>query len=882
MVKIVKKRALSPIWLLPIFAAIIGIWLLFNNVVNAKENITIHFTNAQSIIPDKTRILYKGVMIGKVKKIQFDSKSGVNVTAQIAANATFMLKKQTQFWLVSAKIGLTSISGLDTLLSGSYINILPGNGPNSRHFIAISNQPVLAPHQALLISLQSKNARSISEHTPIFYKKIKVGNVMQVHLNSSGQLINIKAYINKKYSHLVKEDTKFWNISGITANITTAGLQVKSDSLASIIAGGITFSSPEKSKKMQQNIKKTYRLYDNIEQAKAGLKIELVLHNTNNLSAGASIIFKGFKIGQITKINYINAQKLFIATAIINPQFTPMVTKGAQFWLEKPTLSFSKIKNIANIITGNYIAFSGNDTHIKQPPATRFIVQGSHNSTASSAKLTLITNNATGLNAGDSVYYKGIKIGNISALIVSANGQFIKTTINIQTQYQYLVSSNSQFYLLTGLHVNASILKGIDIHSVPLDNIINGGIGLYNKLPVTKKSKQKPLKKAIKFRLYSSLSMAKLGKKVFIPAKYIVVVSKVLPSVTTGSPVYYHKFPIGKISSFTINKSGLMHTKLLIKGEYKHLIDNKSIFWNVSGLKINAGLSGLKIEAESLLSITAGGIAVAQGNKNIRNRLKDGTYKLFDSFAQATQKLTDITLTFDQAYDLKIGSQVRLKGLTIGKITALTLNKNNKVETSIQIDQKYSQKVARKGTQFWIIRSEISLSGAKNLSTLISGVYLNVLPGTGVKTTKFKGESGAPKLKTENVGLPIELLAVNAGSTIIGSPVYHRQIKIGEVIDKKLTKNSSAVKIILNIYPQYSHLIRTNSIFWPAYGFNLNVGITGISLKSNSLASIIKGGINMTTTDKEPLHPEAQSFTLFKMKKEIDTDWLKWQLVIPN
>jgi paraquat-inducible protein B len=99
--------------------------------------------------------------------------------------------------------------------------------------------------------------------------------------------------------------------------------------------------------------------------------------------------------------------------------------------------------------------------------------------------------------------------------------------------------------------------------------------------------------------------------------------------------------------------------------------------WNVSGLTVNAGISGVKIKAESLLSIAAGGIAVDQGNKNIKNRFKDGTYKLFDSFAQATQKPTNITLTFDQAHDLIVGSQVRLKGLAIGTITALTLNKNN-------------------------------------------------------------------------------------------------------------------------------------------------------------------------------------------------------------
>lgn len=882
MVKIVKKRGFSPIWLLPLFTAIIGIWLLFNNIVNARKTITIHFLSAQSIIPDKTRVLYKGVKIGKVKKIQFDIKGGVDVTAQIEPDATFMLKKQTKFWLVSAKINSISISGLDTFLTGSYINMSPGNGPDSTHFIAISKQPVLAPHDALLISLQSTNARSISSNSSIFYKKIKVGQVMQVCLDNSGQFVKIKAYIDKKYSHLVKKDTKFWNISGITANLSTSGLHVKLDSLTSLIAGGITFSSPQKSNKISEDSKKIYQLYDDFAQTKAGLNIELVLHDITNLPENASIKYKGFKIGQITQINYINDKKVFIAKATINTPFSHMVTKGAQFWLEKNSLSFSNIKSLSNIITGNYIVFVDNDTHTKQPTATRFIVLESHHPTPSSTKLTLVTDNATGLNAGGSVTYHGIKIGNISALNFSADGKFIETKINIETQYQYLVNRNSQFYLLSGVQIKASLLNGIKINSLPLQNIVNGGIGLYNKIPIIQKSKQKHLQNPIKFRLYPSMSMAKLGKKVFSPPKSIILISKVLPSVIPGSPVYYHKLPIGKISSFTIKKPSMIRTTLLIKSEYKYLINNKSIFWNVSGVKINTGLSGVKIQAQSILSIVSGGIAVDEGNNNIKNRFNDGTYKLFDNFEQATQKSTEITLTFDQAYALKIGSQIRLKGLTIGKITALTLNKNNKVEASLQIDQKYAKKIARKGSRFWIIRSEISLSGTKNLSTLISGVYINVLPGNGDTTIKFKGEGGAPKLKTENVGLPIVILAVNAGSTSIGSPVYHRQIQIGEVTEKKLTKNSSGVKIILNIYPQYAHLIRTNSIFWPASGFNLNVGITGMSLKSNSINSIIKGGLNMSTTDKEPLQPEAHAFTKFKIKKEIDPAWLKWQLAIPD
>lgn len=878
--QIVKKRGISPIWFLPIFAALVGIWLLFNNVAHTKEEITIHFETADSIIVHKTRIRYKGVIVGTVKKIELNREGGVNVIASIESDAIFMLRTKTKFWLVSPKASLTAITGLDTVFTGSYINILPGEGAAENDFIATTEQPISIPDNALLVSLSSKNAGAISDGTPLFYKKIKVGKVVRVRLDKDGQFVHIRAFVTKKYSHLIKEDSKFWNISGLTANISQAGLNVKLDSLTSLIAGGITFSSPQKSKNIDSNSEHKYRLFDDIEQAEAGLNIELLLSNITNLPEGAGIIFKGLGIGKVTKIKYLTQEKQFIATATINPQFANMVTKNAQFWLEKTSLSFSKMKNLGNIITGDYIAFLPSETNEDSPAATRFIVQEAQKPAIESVVLKLITEDATGLSAGTPVSYQGIKIGNISALSFASNGRFIETSINIEKKYQYLVNKHSQFYLLSGLQVKGSLLKGIEVQTTPVENMLSGGIGLYNKFPVTQKNKA--LKDDAKFRLYPSKSMAKLGKNVFSAPKTIYITSKLLPSVSEGSPVYYHKFPIGEVTSFSIDKSGSMHTKLSIKGQYKHLINNKSIFWNVSGLKVNAGLSGVKIEADSLLSIAAGGIAVEQGNASVKNKDANGHYKLFDSFAQATQNPTDITLTFDQAYDLQVGSKLRLKGLTIGKITSLTLNNKSKIEASLQIDEKFAKEVARKGSRFWIVRSDLSLSGAKNLGTLISGVYLNVLPGKGTKKIHFEGESDEPTLAIKNIGLPIILLAVNAGSTSIGSPVYHRQIQIGEVTAKKLTKKADGVKIILNIYPQYAHLIRSNSIFWPASGFNLDIGITGAALKSTSLASILKGGVNMTTTDKEALQPAAQAYAKYKIQLEIDEDWLDWQLAIPS
>ncbi|MFT6986017.1 MAG: paraquat-inducible protein B [Psychromonas sp.] len=878
--KIEKTHSLSPIWFLPFIAALLGAWIVFQHITHANVEIKIHFENAESIIIDKTKIRYKGVIVGTVKKIELASSGGVNVFAEIESHATFMLRDKTTFWLVSPKATLTSISGLDTLFSGSYINLQPGEGENTTAFNALSEQPISIPDNAQLINLTSASAHSISVGTPLFFKKIQVGEVAQVRLSKNGEAVNIKAFIDTKHSHLIKKESKFWNISGLNANISRAGIEFKLDSLSSLIAGGITFSSPQHGTAITATPE--FTLFGSLDQTEMGLAIELTLNKITNLPQGAGILFKGHGIGRITDIQYSIEKQQFVANAVINPQFSEMITEGAQFWLEKTSISFSKIANLSNIITGDYIAFSPAPSATdRAKKSTSFVVQETQPQRVPVLPLILLAEDASGLNQGDPISYQGIEIGQISQLNLSESGRFIETAIHINHQYKYLIDKNSQFYLLSGVNFNVS-LKGLNLQTAPLENMISGGIALYNSRPIKKSTVTNIISENHRFRLYPSKEMAKLGKGVFNEPVTVSLLSKQLPSVSEGSPLYYHKFPIGEVASFSIDDSSLMRTNLTIKGQYKHLITNNSVFWNISGINVDAGLSGIKIQTDSLLAIATGGIAVDFAPDNKSNLYKNGLYRLFDNVQQATQPLQTISIIFEQAYDLKIGSKLRLKGLVIGEIKELSLTKENKVQAIAELQAPFANQVATQGSRFWIIRSELSLSGAKNLSTLITGVYLNVLPGSGDAKNIFIGESKAPTLALKNQGTPFILIADNAGSTDIGSPVYHRQIKIGEVIDKQLSDNASGVEITVNIYPQYAHLIRENSIFWPASGFNLDVGITGATLTSTSLTSLIKGGISMSTSDSQPLQPLSDAYTHFQLKKELDDRWLEWKLVIPK
>ncbi|MFT4835165.1 MAG: paraquat-inducible protein B [Psychromonas sp.] len=878
---IVKSQTISPIWFLPAVAALLGAWFLFQNMTHANVTIKIHFEHAESIIVDKTKLHYKGVIIGTVKKVELDATSGVNVIAEVESHAKFMLRKNTKFWLVSPKASLTSITGLDTLFSGSYINLQRGEGQYTTNFIAQTEQPISIPENARLINLRSDNAGSINVGTPIFYKNIKVGEVAAIRLERSAQAVNISAFVDGDYRHLVKNNSKFWNISGLSANISPAGIDISLNSITSLIAGGITFSSPEAGEALKNDAQ--FQLFNNIDDSKTGLSIELITDNINNLPKGAGILFKGLGIGRITDIQYSIQDQQFVVSALINPQFSDLVTAGSQFWIEQTSLTFAKIKNIGNVIKGDYIAFQPvHNSQLKsREKSTRFLIQQAEPPKSSVLSLVILSEDATGLNPDAPITYQGLKIGKITALDFSQKAGFIAVHIDIDHSYHYLINKHSQFYLLNGVNFKAS-LKGLEIQSTPIENLISGGIGLYNKKAVNKSLTVTLLNQDQFFRLYPSKAQVKVGLNVFSKPGTVNILSRELPSVSEGSPVYYRKLPIGEVSDFSIDNSGLMQTTLSIKGQYKHLINDHSVFWNISGFSADASFSGLKIQAESLLAIAAGGIAVGPGHREIDNKYSNGKYKLFSNQQQATTPTTLIRLTFSQAKDLQTGSKLRLKGLVVGEVIDLTLTSQQKVQATVNLKPEFAKQVACKGSRFWMVTSKASLSGVKNLSTLVTGAYINVSPGDGISEKYFKGEDAEPLLLPNQSGLRLILVADNAGSSGISSPVYHRQIQIGQVISKRLSYNASGVEITINIYPEYAHLIRQNSIFWLASGFNLDIGITGAALKATSLTSLIKGGISMSTPDNQSLQPKSDPLSRFELKKEMQEEWLNWRLAIPR
>ena len=296
--KIVKKKLFSPIWLLPLVALALGGWLGIKSLREQGVEIEIHFPSATGIDVGKTLVRYQGLNVGKVVDIGLDSTlTGVDVKVLMDYRAEPFLKKNTKFWLVTPKASITGVEGLDALFSGNYIAVQPGDGASQTEFVALQEAPAIQPGESgMVVELKAQQLGSVDVGSKVFFNQIPVGDVASYKLEAD-QSITISAFIKEQYAYLVKANSRFWNVSGISVDASLSGLTVHSESLSAILAGGIAFSSDPNAQKAKQN--SAFTLYNNKEFALGGLDFTLLADSADSVGKGTQIQFRGMQIGEV-------------------------------------------------------------------------------------------------------------------------------------------------------------------------------------------------------------------------------------------------------------------------------------------------------------------------------------------------------------------------------------------------------------------------------------------------------------------------------------------------------------------------------------------------------------------------------------------------------
>ena len=243
---VVRRRRVnaSLIWLVPVIAALVGLSLVINAWMQRGPDITISFQTAEGLEPGKTVVKYKDVVIGKVTTIRLaPDHHRVIVKVDLEKSVSDIAVSDTRFWVVRPRIGLGGVSGIDTLLSGSFIGVDVGDSKQPQFdFTGLENPPsVTHDAQGKSFILHSGDLGSLDIGSPIYFRRLQVGRVASYKLNDDGKGVTVQVFVESPYDKFVTTDSRFWNASGVDVSLGADGLKLNTQSLATVLAGGVSF-----------------------------------------------------------------------------------------------------------------------------------------------------------------------------------------------------------------------------------------------------------------------------------------------------------------------------------------------------------------------------------------------------------------------------------------------------------------------------------------------------------------------------------------------------------------------------------------------------------------------------------------------------------------
>jgi paraquat-inducible protein B len=334
-----KRSGPSVVWIIPFITLLVAGWLIVKTLSEQGPEASISFKTAEGIEVDKTKVKYKNVDIGVVEHIKFSEDfSNVILTVQFAHDSENFLRRSTHFWVVKPKLSLQGASGLGTLISGAYIEIEPGQGAQQRHFVGLEEQPVVkADEQGQEIVLVTQNMGSIDRGSPIYYQGLLAGEVLGHELGNDRKSVYVHAFIKDPFDQLIRGNTYFWNVSGINVSMGADGFKLQTESIRSMVFGGIAFDTPETLEQATTDIDNlVFTLHDNfeaIQERSYTRKLKFLMYfdsSVRGLSLGAPVEFKGIKVGSVldVRLEFDSEDTSFRIPVLIEIELQRIIERG--------------------------------------------------------------------------------------------------------------------------------------------------------------------------------------------------------------------------------------------------------------------------------------------------------------------------------------------------------------------------------------------------------------------------------------------------------------------------------------------------------------------------------------------------------------------------
>ena len=363
------------VWVVPIAAGAIVIWLGARSFVTHGPDITISFKSAEGLQERQSTIRHRGVIVGRVEELELaPDLSRVVVHARMTRSAKQALNENTHFYIVSPRVGLEGISGLSTIVSGVYIEMEPASGSKTQDaFVGLEEPPLIQPDTAgRSFTMSAPDLGSLSRGSSITYHDITVGEVQGYALAPDGQQLTVTVFIREPYDRLVHPETRFWNAGGVDLTVGAQGLHVRANSWQQVISGGISFDTPVDALRGTPSPQGAmFTLYDTEREARRDPRGQQLVYvasfsgNLRGVDKGAAVELQGMPIGIVrdVQVSY-EAGKKTLATRVtiaIDPDRVQILNMPAANGATPSQNAQRKIETLvangmrAQVLTANFL-----------------------------------------------------------------------------------------------------------------------------------------------------------------------------------------------------------------------------------------------------------------------------------------------------------------------------------------------------------------------------------------------------------------------------------------------------------------------------------------------------------------------------------------------
>ncbi|MBN8711243.1 MAG: hypothetical protein BGO12_06015 [Verrucomicrobia bacterium 61-8] len=679
--------------------------------------------------------------------------------------------------------------------------------------------------------------------TPLVFRGVHAGKVTRVHLDPKLNGVIVSVRLRAFASSLARSNTDYWIEKPVVSLQQLTGLEA--------IIQGNSIRARQRPGNGSYETRFTGLAKAPLSPLDAPtLLIKLRADSIPMVDHGSPIYHLGVPVGWVVEKEIDTDGRPYVQV-VIDENHAQMVNDASRFWLIPATslkagpggLSLN-IAGLESLIQGG-IAFD--DFGIKGQPVDdgkEFELQPDEASArASGRKISIAFEDSRGIVADQTrIMYLGQPVGIISKVEIPSGSQTAIATAQLEPSYDFLAAKESQFTLVRPT-ANLEGIKG-------LDAIITGPY--------------------IECQAGSGEPAETFaGITVGNPAArqndlLVTLTADSLPTIEPGAPVYYRGLVAGAIKEKTLTANGQPALIASIKPDFQSALVSSSRFWRTPATSAMAGPGVINIHIEGITALLSGGVTFDSFGASGSPVQEGQRYQLFDDEASARATSAPIRIRFASAQGILPGrTELRYLGVRVGLVDEVRTDRG-RVEVIARIQPGY-ENLRREDSIFSLVEPQISLQGISGLETIISGVYIDCIPGSGGYGNVFSGRMITDPSLAEASGFTIKI-STPATTVGLGAQVLYRDVKVGDVTTKTLSPDNSRVLLTVVIDPKYRDLVRQNSVFWNASEPEAKIGFLRLKVDAPTLSGIA-GRIAFGTPDKPG--PPARPGQVFELGKPI-------------